>query len=234
MNGKATFSSLILVGTVHRDPRGFGRLLRLLKREAPDFITVEVSPYALEFRRKQAPRLRALLRENLKKIRAEDGGSCEDLLKHGEIQGIFFLLKVPFEWKAAERYSRKYRCGLKAIDLSAYSQEKLARVPELIEPENLRALLRAPCPPFENRVSREYEKAEILWFVPPAGRLVSEEVREREKHMAGEIRRIIRGDDQRKVLHVGGWEHLLPALRRATLYARMEDLEPRRLLLENF
>jgi hypothetical protein len=232
MNGKAPFFSLILVGTVHRDPRGVGKLLRLLERETPDVITVEISPYALEFRRKQAFRLRALLRENLKKIQAEDGGSSEGLLKHGEIQGIFFLLKAPFEWRAAERYSRKHRCGLKAIDLSAYSQEKLARVPELIEPENLRALLRAPCPSFENRISREYEKAKILWFAASAARLVSEEVREREKHMAEEIRRIIKEDDKRKILHVGGWEHLLPASRMNSLYARMEDLKPRRLLLE--
>ena len=231
MNGKSSFPKLLLVGTVHRDPRGFGKLLRLLEREAPDFITVEISPYALEFRAKQAPRLRALLRENLKKIQREEGGSDRGFLTHGEIQGIFFLLKVPFEWRAAERYARKHRSGLKAIDLSAYSEEKLAQVPELIEPDNLRALLRGPRPPLENRVSRQYEKARALWCSAPAFRSISEETREREKHMAGEIRRLMEAGDKRKILHAGGWEHLLPALQETSLYARVEDHKPRRFLL---
>ena len=65
MSREPFFSSLVMVGTVHRDPKGFGKLLRILEREAPDFITVEISPYALEFREKQASHFRAILRENL-------------------------------------------------------------------------------------------------------------------------------------------------------------------------
>ena len=141
MSRESSSSSLVMVGTVHRDPKGFGKLLRILEREAPNFITVEISPYALEFRAKQASHFRAILRENLQKIQRDEGESYRRFLSRGEIQGIFLLLKVPFEWRAAEGYARRSRIGLKAIDLSAYSEEKLARTSELIEIDNLRALL---------------------------------------------------------------------------------------------
>src|SRR5512147_2495508 len=80
-------SSLVLIGTVHRDPRGFGKLLRVMEKEAPGFITVEISPYALEFRVKRAFHLRAILRENLKKILREEGGTYRQFISHGAIQG---------------------------------------------------------------------------------------------------------------------------------------------------
>ena len=107
MSREPSSLSLVMVGTVHRDPKGFGKLLRILEREAPNFITVEISPYALEFRAKQASHFRAILRENLKKIQREEGGSYRRFLSHGEIQGIFLLLKVPFEWRAAEEICKE-------------------------------------------------------------------------------------------------------------------------------
>jgi len=233
MSREPFFSSLVMVGTVHRDPKGFEKLLRILEREAPNFITVEISPYALKFRAQEASRLRAVLRENLKEIQREEGRLYRRFLSHGEIQGIFFLLKVPFEWRAAERYARKCRIGLRAIDLSAYSEEKLARISELIQIENLRALLRSPQPFIENRVDRQYKRARTHWDSPASIGSTSEETQERERQMAGEIRRLMDGIKKKKVLHVGGWEHLVPASRGESLFARLENLNPRRLLLSD-
>ncbi len=65
-----TISCLLMVGTVHRDPRGKAKLLRLLQREKPAAISVEISLYARLFRAQKATIFRAVLRENLKKIRA--------------------------------------------------------------------------------------------------------------------------------------------------------------------
>jgi hypothetical protein len=232
MSGEPSSTSLVMVGTVHRDPKGFGKLLRILEREAPNFITVEISPYALEFRRKQASHFRAILRENLKKIQQEDGEwSYRRLLSYGEIRGIFLLLKVPFEWRAAKGFADKCRIGIRAIDLSAFSEEKLARISELIHPDNLRALLRSPQPPSENQVGRQYKRARSLWGSTAATGSFSEEVQEREKQMAGEIRGLMAEGGKRKILHIGGWEHLLPASPGKSLYERLVDLEPRRLLL---
>jgi hypothetical protein len=231
MSGEPSFSSLVMVGTVHRDPKGFGKLLRILEREAPNFITVEISPYALEFRAKQASLFRAILRENLKKIQKEEGGSSRHFLSRGEIQGIFILLKVPFEWRAAEGYARKFQIGLRAIDLSAYSEEKLARISELIHIENLRALLQSSSPAIGDQVIFQNKRAQNLWNQPSAGGLPQEEIQERERHMAGEIRKLMEEGNKRKILHVGGWEHLLPAPQGESLFARLEEFKPRRILL---
>jgi len=224
-------SSLVMVGTVHRDPKGFGKLLRILEREAPNFITVEISPYALEFRAKQASHLRAILRENLKIIQREEGGSYRRFLSYGEIQGIFLLLKVPFEWRAAAEYARRSRIGVKAIDLSAYSEEKLAWISELIHIENLRALLRSSSPAIGGQVILQNKRAQNLWNRPLASGLPQEEIQERERHMAGEIRRVMEEGNKRKILHVGGWEHLLPASQGKSLFARLEKFKPCRILL---
>jgi hypothetical protein len=222
-----------MVGTVHRDPKGFGRLLRILEREDPDFITVEISPFALEFRAMQAAHFRALLRENLRKIQREEGTSYRRFLSHGEIQGIFLLLRVPFEWRAAERFANKRKIGLKAIDLSAFSEEKLARVSELIHPDNLQALLRSDQPPIDNQVEWQYKRAQTLWNFTAATGSISEEAQEREEHMGGEIRSLIEKGNRWKILHIGGWEHLLPASQGKSLYGRLKDLDPRRLLLSD-
>ncbi len=231
VSGKPSFSSLVMVGTVHCDPGGYGKLLGILEREDPDFITVEISPYALEFRARQASRLRAVLRENLKRIQQEEGGSSRRFLSHGEIQGIFFLLKVPFEWRAAEGYARKRGIGLKAVDLSAYSEEKLALISELIRLDNLRALLRNPQPPIENQVDWQHKRARTLWNSPSATGSPSGEMQERERHMAGEIRKLMNGSENWKILHIGGWEHLLPASQGKSLFSLLEGFKPRRFLL---
>jgi hypothetical protein len=232
MKREPSFLSLVMVGTVHRDPKGLGRLLRVLEIEAPDFITVEISPYAREFRTKRASDLRALLRENLKRIQIKNGGSSSDFLSHGEIQGIFRLLKIPFEWRASEIYAQKRQIELRAIDLSAYSEEKLMHIPELIDLENLQALLGRPNPAIDDQVDRQYKRARVLWNQPPAtGSTIPEETREREAYMAGEIRRLMEENKKGKILHVGGWEHLVDARHGNSLLARLGDLNPRRILL---
>jgi hypothetical protein len=229
MNGE---SSLVMVGTVHRDPGGYGKLLGVLDREAPDFITVEISPYALEFRAKRAADLRAALRENLKKIREQEGDSFRRLFSGGGVQGILLLLKIPFEWTAAEEYAGRRRIGLKPIDLSSFSEEKLSQVSELIRLENLKALAREVQPPLAEQVSRQYEKARALWRSPDAAGFASEEMKARERHMAGEIRRVMEENPKRKILHIGGWEHLVPSLSGPSLFTKLNDVNLRRLLLE--
>jgi len=224
-------SSLILAGTVHRDPKGFQKLLRLLEKEAPGLITVEISPYALEFRAKRSSHLRAVLRENLKKILRENGGSYQSFISHGAIQGIFLLLTIPYEWRAAELYARSRTIKARPIDLSSYSEEKLAHVAELLEPENLRTLMQSTALPIADQVISQYKQARALWNHAPEAWPGSMEKEERERHMAGEIRALLKEGE--KVLHVGGWEHLMDLPNERSLFAELRDLNPRRILLDD-
>ena len=229
MNKEHFSPSLALVGVVHRDPKGFEKLLRLLEKEAPSLITIEISPYALEFRAKRAFHLRTILRENLKVIHREDGGSYREFVSHGAVQGIFLLLRVPFEWRAAEAYARRFTIKARPIDLSTYSEEKLAHVSELLQPGNLRTLLRSDVLPVADQVISQYKQARALWNHPPATWPRLLETEEREAHMAAEIRALM--SEGEKVLHVGGWEHLIDLPQGRSLFDKLRDLDPRRILL---
>ncbi len=227
------FPSLLLVGTVHRDPQGKAKLLRLLQQEQPSAITVEVSPYARIFRAQKSPAFRAILRGNLKRIHEEGNLSWREIFSHSAIRGIFFLLKEPYEWRAAAAYSQRTGIVLKAIDLSRYSEEKLSHLPELVSGENLRALLRLSSPDLTEEVEAHYNRARFLFSHPPSLWPQSPEERERETFMAEEIRRLVRHAGGQKVLHIGGWEHLLKIPGRTSLYELLENLGPMRVLLSD-
>lgn len=222
---------LLLVGTVHRDPQGKPALLELLEKERPAFIAVEISPYARTFRLEKGACCRAILRKNLAKIHGEEGLPWRKILSHGAIQGIYLLLKMPYEWRAAEQYARKNGAVVEESDLSRYSEEKLSRIAELVSEENLLALLGSPSPGVAGEAAAQYRRARALFSRPPSVSSRSGGEDEREAFMAGNIRRMVARAGGKKVIHVGGWEHLVELSGRASLFGLLQDLLPRRVLL---
>ena len=224
---------LLMIGTVHRDPRGKGKLLALLRRERPSMISVEISPYARVFRDRESAVLRATLRENLRRIHREEGRPWREILSHSAIQGIFLLLKEPYEWRAAKAYVAETGGGLHDIDLSHVSEEKLSHLPGIVSLENLRNLLRLSFPSLPEEVEDHYRRARFLFSHPPSVWLKSRDLEERESIMAQKIRRLSLQAEGKKLAHIGGWEHLLESSGGLTLYDLLKDLQPRRLLLED-
>lgn len=184
---------LVLVGTVHRDPKGYARLFRLLERERPALITVEISPYSRTLRVQQSALLRNTLRENLRRIQKEDGRPLSAILSHSLIMGIFFLLKEPFEWRAAKIYASRNGILLQDIDLSAFAHDHLANLSELIALKNLQALLHLDSLSYTDLVQSQYSRASFLFHHPPSIRLTPTAFQEREMYMAGKIREFTQG-----------------------------------------
>jgi hypothetical protein len=186
----------------------------------------------LAFRKQESVSRRSALRENLKRIAGEEGRALCELILHPEIQGIFSLLRDPYEWRTAAAYAAERKdIFLKAVDLSVYSREKLGNIPELVAVENLRVLLRAPGSDLGRQSASIYRQARALFLDPPAEWTVTEESRIREAHMAGVIGRLVRRADGRKVLHIGGWEHLVESPGGDSIYERLKHLRPERRLL---
>ena len=229
--GRRPLPSLVLVGTVHRDPRGKARLLRLLQREKPSAVSVEISPYARIFRNQKAGAFRAALRENLRKIHQEEGLAWRRILSHSAIQGIFLLLKEPYEWRAAKAYGEETKCRIQDIDPSEYSEEKLLHLPELVSQENLRTLLSLSFPGLNEQVRNHYGRARFLFSHPPSVWLENRELCERESIMAEKIRRLVFQEVGGKIVHIGGWEHLLEFSGKYSLFILLQDFHPRRVLL---
>ncbi len=222
---------VVLVGTVHRDPGGYSRLFRLLERERPAFITVEISPYSRALRVQQSAMLLSTLRGNLRQIQKEDGRPLAAILSHSLILGIFFLLKEPFEWRAAKNYAGQNGIPLQDIDLSSFAEDHLASLPELIALKNLQTLLGFSSPPYADLVRSQYSRANFLLRHPPSIRIRRSGFGEREVYMAGRIREFVQGTRGRKILHVGGWEHLIDFPEEKSVFGLLQDLKPRRILL---
>lgn len=222
---------LILIGTVHKDPYGYKKLLRLLREIKPEAISVEISPYSRAFRAQQVPNLRQTLRQNLQKMGEEDGFSLKDILSHGPILSIFFFLKDPFEWRAAETYAQENSAALFDIDLSTYAREKLAYLTELVSLENLRTLYQLPAASFFDEISRQYSRAKFLFQNPPKIWPIEKEVLEREVYLAERIKELLKKIEGKNFCHIGGWEHLLERPDGQSLFALLRDLNPQRILL---
>jgi len=222
---------VVLVGTVHRDPNGYAKLLRLLEQERPSTITVEISPYSRAFRAKQAAALRAGLRENLQKIGRERGQSLREMISRSAILEIFLALREPYEWRAAKAYADRRGIPLMDIDVSGYAEEKLSHLRELISSENLRALLHLPSANLLRQVEDQYARAQFLFAHPPSAWLASEEVWQRDAHMAEKIRAFTRRKGERKTVHIGGWEHLVESPDGKSLFGFLKDLQPKRIIL---
>jgi len=223
--------SLVLVGTVHRDPKGYAKLFHLLEQERPSIITVEISPYSRAFRAQQAAALRARLRENLRKIGKERGRSLREIISRSAVLEIFLTLREPYEWRAAKDYADRHGIEVMDIDLSCYAEEKLSHLTELISLENVRALIHLPSFDLSRQVESQYARGEFLFDHPPSSWPMSEEVRHREAHMAEKIRGFARQKNKGKALHIGGWEHLVEFPQGQSLFGLIKDLQPNRIIL---
>jgi hypothetical protein len=229
---------LVLIGTVHRGVTALPALRRLLNDLRPSTVTVEFSPYGLAYRRTRGPRLRRAMGEILAVLAAERGRPLAELHAHPQIAAIRELLALPFEYRAAAEYARKTPAALALVDLSAISAVKLRRVEdELLTAANLRTLVDLPAPgraaegvgAARSLVLADRDEAIRQAFL--AGRRGEEGVGRRDRHMAGEIRRLL-GASPGRLVHIGGWVHLVEDRQGETLYSLLADLRPRRLILE--
>ena len=197
---------LVLIGTVHRDPRGEGALLEVLEEERPEIVTVEVSLYSLRFRQRHRellakPDLPAEVRE---------------------------FLRLPFEYRAAKRYGTRHRVPVLPLDLCLTSRKYLHRAGELLKGKSI---LSTREPPLEEALAREYALAKRCWSDPKLAKAIlkGRDLR-RERALAKRILQILRHHPNKKVVHVGGWTHMLQI--PGSMYQLISDLNPRRKLLE--
>lgn len=218
-------ASLLLLGTVHGDPRGYGRAWKLLRLFQPDLVTVEVSRFSLRYRQRREAHWQRLLRQALKAL---PGAAAN----HLAIRRLAAQVALPFEVRAARDYSREYGVPWRPLDLGGPSRRHLPRyATELLAPENLRALLDTEDEPLEDFVAGEYRRAQLscrrpLWR--PLG--PDPETRRRERLQARRLRQHLARYG--RVAHLGGWEHLAPWQDSCGLWQELADLRPRRCFLD--
>ncbi|MBI4642788.1 MAG: hypothetical protein HY743_03430 [Deltaproteobacteria bacterium] len=213
-------NNLILIGTVHGDPRGYERVWRLLDRLRPEVVTVEISRFSVRYRGAWEGRWRRQLNEALTGLPPGASG-------HPAIQRVAGQIALPFEYRAARDYCRRYGAKCLPLDLGGLSRRHLPRYgPELLSPDNLRALLETPAEPQEDLVAQEFRRARLAlerapWRPPLPG---SRETWRREFFVTRRLKdQVMKGG---RIVHLGGWEHLIPWRDRDGLRSWLEEQKP--------
>lgn len=207
--------SLLLVGVVHLDPRGFGKALRFFQRHRPDLILVELSPFGLRFRLRHGRALARRLRKNLKKAAKSNAISFSRARRHPAITNIFRQLALPFEYRAAVRHAGSSGARVVLVDSSRFSRYWIGLWPELITVDNLRKLLASPIA--QPSAPSIYRAAQDSLLNQPDGphprarfqvTSTDEMWAEREHHLADRIRETLTRRRPQRPIYIGGWQHL--------------------------
>ena len=203
---------IVLIGTVHLDPDGAEALDRLLRKLQPAVVTVDVSPFAIEFRRARGKKLLEVLAPR----RGPDGRLPPAL------EAVAAQLAVPFEARVAGEFAAAAGIEARFLGDSEESRFRLHLLEtELFAPENLDRLAVAPQPSLAEQVRAERARARSRLSagngIPGPASLQAADSR-----MATLLENIP-GEDL--LVHITGWEHL-PGLE-----SRLARHHPRALLL---
>jgi hypothetical protein len=203
-------SGLILLGTVHCDPKGFSRTRNFLEQYRSDLVLVEISPFGLKFRKEHSRELRKTFLERLRTISSKLQIEFSRAIKHVQITSILCQISMPFEYRASASYAKRTGIDLIGVDYCDFSRRWIETWQEMISAENIERLL-------------ELERAGqpvCSLYAQAAGRISGEPFRpetrpadpllwqEREEHMAYEITSALKRFNPVRPVYIGGWWHL--------------------------
>jgi hypothetical protein len=222
--------ALFLIGVVHRDPRGYGKLLGLLEGLEPEAITVELSPFGLLWREREGRRL-------LEKLNAMLKGFPPDAGDHPEVILLRLTLDLPFEYLASWDYARGKGLSVHLVDVNWISRRELPLVEkEALTERNLKELLAREPRCLDMAFRSAYGKAlkciqgerslvEVGVF-PPWSTFIG---LLRERILACRIEKI--ASLYTKVVHVGGWIHMVSDPTGKSMASLLNHLHPEKILL---
>jgi hypothetical protein len=143
-----------LIGTVHRDPDGFGRLTARLTRFRPDSIALDASWTSVRFRLVHADRLKRLLHGRVEEISRIMGRDVSD---HGAIQAVEAMIEMPYEIRAAMESGCPRICFARKPSHSRRYLRELET--DLLSMENLRLLAQSPDVSLRDQAARQWRIA---------------------------------------------------------------------------
>ncbi len=223
---------MTLIGTVHLDYEARSVLSQYLRMLRPGCVTVEISAFSVEYRTAfqdaWQQRFQDLLREIPEKCR-----------RHPRIVLLERQISMPYEWMCAMEYAED-RGGIKclAVDSDELAREQLPLWEEtLLTRENLLSLIQEPEFELESHFLSCYQQARqviqdptgIPKAIHPLAWLADEFWMRRELILARRVREEVQSKG--KVVHIGGWMHLVCGGPWKSMADLLEDLKPDCMLL---
>jgi hypothetical protein len=193
-------NALIMLGVIHRDEKAPKLLFQWLKQIMPHIVTLEFSNYGLTFRKKNGKKYKKSVRGVIKKI---EDYNCK--YNKEALANLLSYADVPYEYKVASRYVKKYGGLLYLIDSDIISCSKLKYCEELFHPDNVEKLLRNG--EWQRKGS---EKAVAKLFFEGGIKVTpyTEEMYARDRHMRDKISMLMSSHKDSRFLHICGWQHL--------------------------
>ncbi len=212
-------SGLHLLGTVHSDPAGFRRTSEFLVQYAPDLIFVELSPFALSYRKRHSHTLLQSLFRNLRNASAKTHVEYSSAIRHCQVASIVRQISLPFEYRAAKAFSARVGVPVIPVDYSRFSRQWIQTWEEMIEEENLKQLLQTE--PTCMQSDHQYDVA-ARWIRGEEVRVQNslsdaESWQRREEHIAEKINKVLVSIHPERPLCIAGWWHLVSGAKIRTL-----------------
>jgi hypothetical protein len=220
-------TSLYFLATVHGDPAGYQRAWRLFEQVRPEVITVEISRFSVRYREQALQGWRRRLAEALKLLPPEAEKSLA-------VARVAAQADLPFEYRAAREWGRLHQVPVKLLDAGRLARSHLPRyADELLSPDNLRLLSEnGSSGTLQDFVAAEFRRAHLAGEgkLRPLPRPADAEDKRRERLWAKRLKDLVcRG---KRVVHLGGWEHLVPWEGGGGLTELLADLKPKVILLD--
>jgi hypothetical protein len=220
-------ASLLFLATVHGDPAGYHRAWGFFEKCRPELITVEISRFSVRYRERAVKGWRRQLAAALKALPPEAAGSLA-------VARAAAQTEAPFEYRAARDWGEAHQVPVKLLDRGDLARRHLPRyADELLTAENLRCLAeQGAAGTLEEFVAAEFRRARLaregkLRVIPG---LADTGDSRRERHWARRLR--VLAATGKRVVHLGGWEHLVPRPGGGGLFGLLGDLQPRVMLLD--
>ncbi|MBT5022463.1 hypothetical protein HOK51_09135 [Candidatus Woesearchaeota archaeon] len=198
-------SQVILIGTMHIDPKGEERLEKMLNHVKPDIITLESSPARREYSRKVIDELRKIM-----KIKQVDEESIDKLLSRTPYS--------PFEWRVCDKYGADHNVPVIGVDLPHILKQEHKSIEQSLGTYWNTRMMRWKVARI-NRIlnSRERNKfrqqqLDSIFYSNLLGDLCvttisNGYIKERDAHMYKEISKIKKFNPGKIIAFVGGWGH---------------------------
>jgi hypothetical protein len=225
--GPSPTSQLILLAAVHGDPAGYERAWQFFECLRPEVITVEISRFSVRYRQRQVKNWRRQLAQALLALPPE---AARDLA----VARVAAQAEVPFEYRAARDWGNLHKIPVKFLDSGKLARRHLPRYArELLTADNLRSLCAAGhTGTLETFVAGEFRRARLAregkFRLSP--RLADADDSARERLLARRLQVLMAAG--KRVVHLGGWEHLIPWPGGGSLVQLLGSLKPAIALLD--
>jgi hypothetical protein len=220
-------TSLILLATVHGDPAGYERAWRFFEQVQPEVITVEISRFSVRYREQALEGWQRRLSEAIKSLPPEAKKSLA-------VARVAAQADLPFEYRAARDWGKLHQVPVKFLDTGAVARCHLPRyADELLSSDNVRFLSEnGTSGTMEKFVAAEFRRVRLAWEgkLRPLPRPADSGDKRRERLWAKRLKALV--SDGKRVVHLGGWEHLVPWEGGGGLTDLLADLKPCVMLLD--